>query len=240
MPRSFAVVLLFVLSCPVWAAGNLIRNASFEADLGEWATIRYSRQDKSYLKAVPVQDSAVHGKKSLLFSNPDGDTVELHGGELALKGGVPYTFSWYAKSTRPVKFRAAVVSENKKGNWSVLVSFKTITPEWKRYQYTFTPKEDGIYISRFIWGHWDGIPNDASVWLDAIQLEEGKKATEFKPQSDVEVFAEMGRRVAVDKSPLDVTVKAVNYTAKAAQIPLEFFVKDTVFGRISNLIKFFV
>ena len=233
MLRFFAVALLFVL-CPVLTAENLIRNASFEADLGEWATIRYSRKDRDYLKAVPVKDSAVHGKKSLFFVNPDADTVELHGGELALKGGVPYTFSWYAKSSKPVKFRAAVVSENKKGDWSVLVSFKTITPEWKRYQYTFTPKEDGIYISRFIWGNWDGVANDASVWLDAIQLEEGKQVTEFKPQSDVEICAEMGRRVSIDKSPLDVTVKAVNYTAKTVQIPLEFFVKDTVFGKVGK------
>ena len=230
-------IFFFLLSfhlTTLLSADNLIQDGSFELGNSDWRTIRFSKQGKFFRAPHVDRSDFIHGKQSLFIENPDADTIELTGKEVFLKGGKPYIFSWYAKSSRPLLLRTALISENAKKQWFVLVKYAMITSEWKRIEYTILPKEDGAYLPRFTWGNWNGKANDASIHFDAVQLEEGSKAADFKPRNQVEVSMEMNSRISVEMAPLNVTVRAVNHTGEKAEMPLSFSVIDTVFSSITQ------
>jgi hypothetical protein len=228
MIRFLPIPLLAAILLPLNAA-NPVRNASFELGCGDWDLVRFSRQDTVFRDAVSDASNPVHGTKSLRIENPDADTIELSGREVLLKKNHTYTLSWYAKSSRPLRFRGAMVAENRARQWFVYTSFVNTTAEWKRYQCTFTAQESCAFIPKFIWGNWNGTANSATLWLDAVQLEEGTKPTQFRPYRDTELCAALNSRLSFDKQPLTVTVKAVNYTAQEKTLPLHIQLNDTVF-----------
>ncbi|MBN1126908.1 MAG: carbohydrate binding domain-containing protein, partial [Sedimentisphaerales bacterium] len=65
-----------------------------------------------------------------------------------------------------------------------------VTKEWKRYEFSFTPRASQVFIAF-------GPDLEAShlekgtVWIDGVQLEKGRIATEYVPRSKIEVGLEM-------------------------------------------------
>ena len=118
MIRFLLIPLLAVILLPLNAA-NPIRNASFELGCSDWDLVRFSRQDTVFRDAVSDASNPVHGTKSLRIENPDADTIELSGREVLLKKNHTYTLSWYAKSSQPLRFRGAMVAENRARQWFV-------------------------------------------------------------------------------------------------------------------------
>lgn len=226
MNRHFLIPLFAALSLN---AANLIRNASFELGCGDWNLVRFSSQDAIFRKAVSDTENPVHGMRSLCIENPDADTIELSGWEIPLKKDHTYTLSWYAKSSRPLRLRGAMIAENRAKQWFVYTSFVNTTPEWKRYQCTFTAQDSCAFIPKFIWGNWGETASTATLWIDAVQLEEGTKPTQFHPYGETELCAELDSRLSFDKQPLTATVKAVNYTEQEKRLPLHIQLNDTVF-----------
>ena len=131
--------------CGALFAENLLPDASFELGGSDYAKRRFIRdlsdvRQHRYLAPVRDENDPVHGKVSLRFENPFGQMTGLRTPDFHLQDGVPYTFSFYAKSSRPVKVRATLFSvipddDNfYKGLWdNGNYRFFTLKKEWRRY-----------------------------------------------------------------------------------------------------------
>ena len=64
-----------------------------------------------------------------------------------------------------------------------------VGPDWKRYEFTFTPSEPFLFVAV-------GLDLEATkrnrgvLWVDAVQLERGVKATEYQPRIPVESYVD--------------------------------------------------
>lgn len=234
-------LLLFLLGIggTLSADVNPIRNSSFELGRAEFGIRRFVRPGQPKLFGEPVFDTAekIHGKQSLRFDNPGADMIELVSREYKLVPGKVYTFSWFMKSSEPVDIRAGqYVGEMVTptfGDWSMFTarSFRTTTG-WKRYSFSFTAKgKRSWYFTLFRWG-LNGKSGTASVWLDALQINEGNSPAPYKPSAPVEGAICGDLRVRFPGEALSCELKLVNYTDQASPIQSRLQIRDTLMPEI--------
>ena len=133
-------------------AANPIRNSSFELDsapISAWSALPAAAG--GYLKPEFDTASAVHGRQSIRFANPNADMIEFLSAEFKLKPGKNYTLSWYMKSDKPVRIRCGVLSGDitpKSDAWITELRWMKPEREWKRYSFSFRAKGYGNYFTR--------------------------------------------------------------------------------------------
>lgn len=227
-------LLSALLALPVFAfAENLVHDGSFELGGVDWTKLRYTtpRQEADCRYIAPVLDRStkVDGAQSIRYDNPKGEPCILRTTDVAVTPGKPYTLSFYAKSSKPVKLRYLPISVIRKivdgrpardGAWFNPSRYVALSSEWTRHTFTFTPPEghDSILLD-FLWGEG----NDATVWFDAIQIEPGEKATPYQPMREMEFTLDSSRHYRFDgDKPLTYSLKGVNYgkTAKTVEFTL--------------------
>lgn len=227
--------------CGALFAENLLPDASFELGGSDYAKRRFIRdlsdvRQHRYLAPVRDENDPVHGKVSLRFENPFGQMTGLRTPDFHLQDGVPYTFSFYAKSSRPVKVRAmlfSVIPDDDnfyKGLWdNGNYRFFTLTTEWKRYSISFTPKKNfHWYFADLLWGEG----SDATVWLDAFMISPGKTVPPFAPKSPVEFALDSSKHCRIDgDDPLSCVLSAVNYGKQNAETEIRLCEYDDYRGR---------
>lgn len=228
--KSFFLTGVFLGASLCALSGEpFLRNASFELGTEDWKLVRFAQKESSFRKGVPDRKYKIHGRQSLRIDNPDADTIELTSRLLSLRKGRTYTFSWYARSDRPLLLRGAMISQCD-SRWYVETSHVTVTSAWQRFHCTFQVQEDSDYLPRFTWGNWGGKANSATLWIDAVQLEESAYPTSFQWRNrEWEASATLNSRLSIEKEALTLTVKAVNYTSKDQEVPFHFVLEDTVF-----------
>lgn len=220
MKRSLSV--LAALLPAVLFAENLFYNSSFELGANGWTdgTVNYK-----YLldpKAPPLRaiDStdAVHGGKSLRITTnksyyPNGSWL-VCSPDVKLEPGKKYTVSFYAKGAKPGTF-STLVRSNHLEYWATAAKNRTfrLTPEWKRYSFSFVHQPKGVYASRPGFDHYFLLfmfsDKENEIHFDALQMEEGE-LTDYKPASDVEYMVRLPTeylRDAADRIQVDVTAR---------------------------------
>ncbi|MDY6822424.1 MAG: hypothetical protein SWH68_01295 [Thermodesulfobacteriota bacterium] len=172
-------------------AGNYIVNGSFEiTTIGDvpdgWGQYLGPKKIHDWFDLWKLDDNtAFHGKKSLCITAPTaGDTlVQLQRSTMKRmlkrakiakpKNGRPHTLSLYMKGNRksPLKIDVRICFHET----SYVVQ---VDDQWKRYTFTQEVKLDTMELVDLA-----VMPEDpgATIWIDAVQLEEGKKATTYKP-----------------------------------------------------------
>ncbi len=172
---------------------NLIENSSFEGGLGHGWSLDATSWGVDYpLNSSNLNNtSGYHGNSSLRIKE-DGQRVisKIY----RLKPGVPYTLSLYAKNDTHVtgSFCIDLTNDYIPVGAPVCSSAEATrfyaTSTWGRFSTTFTPvavsERTGYTVT--IRSMYVGYP-EYSFLVDAIQLEEGTMATEYKPRSPVEV-----------------------------------------------------
>ena len=176
---------------------NLILNPSFEQGIHGYDLADETTEPQPWGADVFEIDSNVShsGKQSMKLAAPISNgrdyrklgwqmrhqTVPLPAGE--------YTFSLFAKSEGSARFaiwfpNASWVGNRKKSlpigwkNWDeegARMIFD-LSPEWKRYELTFTVPESMPVYAAFGADSPDG---ESQVWVDDLQLESGSKTTGF-------------------------------------------------------------
>ncbi|MBQ9774769.1 MAG: hypothetical protein IJW17_01895 [Lentisphaeria bacterium] len=205
------------------AAENLIPDGGLELEGHDWTVVRFADANRpetlKYLPAAADKTDKVEGQQSLRIDNPGKQPVGFRTPEFRV-GSDRYTFSFYAKSSKPVTVRVLFMAigdltgEKRKKSWdNVTYRYLTLGREWKRYTLSFKRRDPRFhfYYVDFMWGK--NKDNDASVWFDAIQLEKGEQASTFTPHAPVEavLFARDHHR-REGMAQLDFTLKAVNHT----------------------------
>lgn len=159
-------------------ARNRIWNSSFENGIAHWHL-----EVSGGKKTLPefdktfqiVKGKGIHGNSYLQVSRPDGEAnhVRISTMPVQIQDGKDYIFSFYAKAS-------------KDGETILCNGLKIrLSTTWKRYVLPLTSIKPETYS-------WSGkrFPNrrtfsfrhqgNASILLDAVQLEQGRMATEFE------------------------------------------------------------
>ena len=220
------------------AAANPIRNSSFELDSANFGVVRFARSGGGYLKPEFDSASAVHGRQSIRFANPKADMIEFLSAEFKLEPGKNYTLSWYMKSDKPVRIRCGVLSGDitpESDAWITELRWMKPEREWKRYSFSFRAKGDGNYFTEFRWGNWDRIANDATVWFDAFQVEEGTETTDYAPHAGVEAALIAPERICLGEAQMPLEIAAVNYGNSDQKIAVKLTQKESLSGTVTPL-----
>ncbi len=194
---------------PSVKSGNMLPNGSFEAGAGGWSSMGEHTGwggDLTSLEGSVVEANSVDGNRCLRIElGPDKTPVTYYDswpaarvaqtaplaaniGWIAVTPGNWYTLSAYMRADRedvPASLQQVhgyapyygqkTLSEKKE----VVLSKK-----WKRYSFSVQAKAADLFIA--VGPSLKNEHDEAVVWIDAIQLEEGKKASSFKPRHDWE------------------------------------------------------
>ena len=199
---------------------NIALNASFEkCTLGKlpdyWGIRHWGIDDPeiilnyvNWYKTFQTDDStAWHGKRSMRLENntdaPFKDSRIMWSCNFGTKVDSTYTMSAYMKADRPgvkVGLKASPYSQDRK-----LEKIVTLTKDWKRYEYTYKRTRNSLYTDMLYFA----LKNRGIVWIDAVQLEQGTKATPFQmANSDAHLTVHEGNvektlhDVPINKTPL--------------------------------------
>ncbi|MEZ8219313.1 hypothetical protein B0813_002850 [Candidatus Fervidibacteria bacterium JGI MDM2 SSWTFF-3-K9] len=186
---------------------NFLPNSSFECGTAGWGSyapdLRWWMGNVFQLVGELDDKTSVHGKFSLKVSlsepnlptfyfdwfdpvrQPVRSLITAHHGWIAVNRGQPYTFSAFMKSDRPNVVGVLFVRQS--DGRSLSRNF-TLTTDWHRYSFTFTPQADFIWVGTGLDLNASKM-SGATVWLDALQLERSSQASEYKPRLPVEVMA---------------------------------------------------
>ena len=191
---------------PAAGATNVIPNSSFEcggAGWGSWAPGIPGWGTQLYrLHGQWDADQARHGQGSwrLSLSADDLPTVYFdyyrpiaepvralyvgHEGWIPVEPGRRYVLSAYVQGDRPHLPAALAVQQAEGG----LIQHRfTAGEEWTRVEFAFTPQR------RFVFGLVgldlrDAERPEGTLWVDAVQIEAGERATAYRPAAEVEAF----------------------------------------------------
>ncbi|GEM_PF-2829361 len=163
------------------SARNLLRNGSFEVGAYGWTWhAAYPHEAPVELAVRPIIDregvvaAPELGNASLKLEIPAGvHGFILESGYVEVTPGQQYTFSFFARSDRPVPLAAGVGDPE----GPVFV----VGDQWLRHSFSLWPTEKWVRVS--IW-QVSGSPN--TLWLDGLQLSAGPLKA-FAPHRPAEV-----------------------------------------------------
>jgi len=189
---------------------NLVPSASFECGSDGWGSAEWDRTThwggKLNRLFGEIDDAeSFHGRASLRIDlGPENQPVsyfdwyELHRtpiraplaanlGWIEVEPGRRYTFSVYMKARRPGTPARLAVRQFDGRPFETAVR---VSADWQRQALSFVPTSRWCYVL----AGPDLRPTDenpdpperATLWLDAVQLEQGDRATEFQPRLPVE------------------------------------------------------
>lgn len=192
---------------PTEGVVNFLPNSSFECGAAGWGSyapdLRWWMGNVFQLVGELDDKTSVHGKFSLKVSlsepnlptfyfdwfdpirQPVRSLITAHHGWIAVNRGQPYTLSAFMKADKPNVVGILFVCQSDGRNLSRNFS---LTTDWQRYSFTFTPQADFIWVGAGLDLNASKM-STATVWLDALQLERGSQASEYRPRLLVEVMA---------------------------------------------------
>ncbi len=212
---------------------NLVPNSSFECGTANWGSYTWGLSGWAgnlYRLEGAVEDAtAEHGNHCLRVTlGPDTTPVfyfdyyepvrkpvrrvlAANRGWFQVTPGEELTLSAFLRAERDgaVARLAAVGAPEHVQSRSVKVS-----TNWRRYEFTFKPAEAFLFIAV-------GLDLDVSqrsqdsLWIDAVELERGGKATAYEPRAPVESFLETavaGNQFTNAAAGLSFQVRAFNNT----------------------------
>jgi len=232
---------------------NLIPNASFEVGTDGWGSAEWDRTvhwggHMNGLFGTTDDKEAFHGKNSLRIDlSPNNQPVSFFDyyelsrvpiwaplagsvGFIEVEPGKPHTFSIYLRAAAADTPARLAIRQFEGRSFEEPVQVSTT---WERYSLTFTPTAKWCYV---LAGpdlrKTDGTPpppQQATLWLDALQLERGETPTPFQPRDTVELGLDVTAAWHVTKSEypfLHITVLAVSAAAEARQAQIEVRLTD--------------
>ena len=192
-------------------AENKLFNSGFELGLDGWEHYSFMFNDPKEphkrFKDVELDDQDVFaGKYSCRINKIPGrlETVILSN-NILLKPNTEYIFSFYAKSNvkgtvflpRIVSFQRVlkrdaegkILTNSDGANTSkderimVSITKHILSTEWQRYFVTFKTNNFSTAYSAYLYFNSN---TRGTIWLDNMQIEEGRKATAYAPASPLE------------------------------------------------------
>jgi hypothetical protein len=210
---------------------NFLPNSSFECGGANWGSFTYGLKgwggNLYRLEGVVDAGAARHGAHSLKIAlgpktlpqfyfdyyepvcEPVRRVLVANRGWFRVKPGEKLTLSAFLRAdAEGVAAQLAVVEAPTRMRGKQV----TVGTAWQRYEFTFAPAEPFIFIAVGLDLEKSKLAT-ATLWLDAIQLERGARATDYEPRAPVESFVEtasLGNIVTTPASGLTLAVQAFN------------------------------
>jgi len=227
---------------------NLLPNASFECGSDGWASLGTPAGwgNLSGLVGRIVEADAPHGKRCLRIDLGPGKTPVTHFdyfqpvrvvqnaplaanvGWVELDRGAKYTLSVAMRADRPGVPARLATCQCDAGDWQKRQDRKiTLSEKWQRYALPVQAVRDYLFVA--VGPDLSGARRtEATVWIDAVQLERSDKPTDFVPRQPIEVGLSSGRfgNVFHVGRPVRLRVDGRNETARPAMVELTAVAKD--------------
>jgi hypothetical protein len=186
---------------------NLLRNSSFECGAGGWGSIAdvpgWAGSLNTLVGSVDGTAGAFHGSSFKIALTPETipvfyfDYFALYRapvkapllanqGWITVEPGTAYTLSAYLKAN-PVNL-VGVLSIRQAFRGSLRKQV-TLSSSWERYSFTFRPQSSQVFVA--LGPDLEASQQEAgTMWIDAVQLEKGEQATDYRPRAVVEIGVE--------------------------------------------------
>lgn len=206
--------------------GNVLRNSSFELGWhGIWGDTHQARPRQCIDDLV-----AYHGKQSVRISAGGGRPVVLAGQFVPIKPFHLYTVSAFVKASTPgvrveISARSGYVGDDKAPPYAIRQT-RQIGRKWQRISATGAfGRTPGSACSVSVRVLPSG--QNADVWVDAIQLEEGRLGR-YAPAHPVEVALATDRPADAffDDQPRKIELRLVNYSRRPQRARYRLRVRD--------------
>lgn len=225
---------------------NFVPNSSFECGTANWGSFHSEPGgwgNHLYRLEGELDTGGEHGKQCLRISltptnapvfsfdyfdaicHPARQILVANQGWFSVKPGEKLTLSAFLRANAEgVAARLALVP----CEGPALSHDVRVGAEWARYEFTFTPAQPFYFIAVGL--NLVGSKRDSAVlWVDAIQLQRGNRATGYAPRQLIESFVETSRPGNIFTNPaagLAATVRAVNNTAAPRRLAGRLVVTD--------------
>ena len=168
---------------------NLIQNPSFEREQvagtcspEHWAVAGWDRMIPHPNACMRTDEAAWHGRHAFRYAAPPGTTgmAKTHTPWIRIKPATDYTLSFYMKTETPGTRYLVVVDGSTIKRMEHIATLDKVG--WTRCTYTFrSPQElpEGRLEHSILFKIYAEV-GKGTVYLDAVQLEEGRKATAFQ------------------------------------------------------------
>ena len=236
-------------------AENKLFNSGFELGLDGWEHYSFMFNDPKEphkrFKDVELDDQDVFaGKYSCRINKIPGrlETVILSN-NILLKPNTEYIFSFYAKSNvkgtvflpRIVSFQRVlkrdaegkILTNSDGANTSkderimVSITKHILSTEWQRYFVTFKTNNFSTAYSAYLYFNSN---TRGTIWLDNMQIEEGRKATAYAPASPLEAVVSTEDYLYEQPKNISGKLTAISYE-KECRKPVTLTLYDTFFGK---------
>ncbi len=187
---------------------NAIPNSSFECGTAGWGSLTSGlggwEGNLFRLEGECDAKHAKHGRQSLRIAldaatapvcwfdyyqpvrQPVQRVLAANRGWLTVKPGEPLTLSAYLRAEADGTVAQLAVCEAPERLQQRQVRVGT---DWKRHEFTFTPSEPFLFVAVGL--DLAATKRDRGVlWVDAVQLERGAKATGYQPRTPVESYVD--------------------------------------------------
>lgn len=259
-------ILLAAAACaalPLFA-GNLVFNSSFELGEKGWNGFCERQIPETFERKISgknwgIDSSTAHSGKNSLRVCLKGDArrTAVFSHDIPVEFGKTYTVSFYAKGDKavrcPVRMRSCMVPPNRNQDGSIIpptawgrdvpqvkTSFgmpkgsdeMVLTAQWKRYSFTFSPERDFVAYTFSV----DSEYRDCTIWVDDVQIEEGKTLSAYKPASPLEIALYLPDRT-VGVGNAKGRAVAVSYDAPRKNSPVTLSLYNLYTDRVEKTQK---
>ena len=247
---------------PTDGCKNLVPNSSFECGPDRWGSLTLTRLTwgggLDGLVGEVDTSQASHGKASMRVGLTPQTTPVYHFdyfdisntqikdpllgavGWVRVKKGKDYTLSAYLKSRRPGLTARLGLCQFP---WRPATQAVTVSRSWHRYSVVIKPRSEYCFV--MVGPDLNACDRDeGTLWVDAVQLEEGASATAYVPSRGVEmglVTDKVGNVFALGEQ-VSVTALFHNSTAEAQRVScelrvLDFFDREVKHTRLEHIVE---
>lgn len=235
---------------------NFIPNASFECGPANWGS--WHRESGGWgnhlyrLEGEIEPQGGKHGTQCLKVAlGPDRSPVYYFDYYDAVRQPARQVLvanqGWF-RATAGEKFTLSVYlhadQENTSGQLAVIygegnVQTKDVSvgKEWQRYEFPFAARKTAFFIGAGL-NLGNSGREAGTIWVDAVQLERGEKATEFKPRHALESFIQSGVAGNIFTNPAtgaSLLVQSFNDTDTAQSLNGKLQISDFQDHPVANL-----
>ncbi|MHC4561060.1 MAG: carbohydrate binding domain-containing protein [Planctomycetota bacterium] len=218
---------------------NLLPNSSFECGVNGWGSIAdlpgWGGNLNLPVGKIDTNAGKFHGSSFKISLTPETIPVYYfdyfplyrvpvkapllaNRGWITVEPGVSYTLSAYMKANRDSLVGTLSINQAFRGSLRREVQ---LTDKWQRHSFTFQPQAGQVFVAL-------GLDLEAShqeagtVWIDAVQLEKGTKATPYSTRAEVEVGLEANQLGNIfpygDEPEMTATVFNAGGTSKSVTL----------------------
>ena len=206
------------------ASTNLITNSSFEGNIDtDWIVWKNGTTQRNYTFFRSYESPFGFGSYSGAISAQNSaderfsaGLVTDEAGQFLVEAEKDYYFSFYARASENSNI-SFYLEKTKTYEPVTMIKEASITADWQKYDFVFTPDVSGPALLNFVFGD---LPADATLYLDGLSLFENNIIQNTKEVSGF--IGDQNKLIGISNisnfSPADITIELPYYDETTSSI----------------------